>query len=806
MKASFSWLKEYVAIEMSASDLADALTMAGLEVDALTDRYDYLKSVLVGQIVGVYPHPNADKLKLCKVSTGNRTVSVVCGAPNAEKGMLSALALPGTMLPDGTEVGKSTIRGQISEGMLCSEGELGLGEDRSGIVELPSDKRVGGTLSEALALTDPVLEVDLTPNRPDCLSIIGIAREIAAIEKKKLRYPELNLPPGVNDIHRYTSVTIDDPEHCPRYAACLLTDIAVAPSPFWLQDRLNSVGLRPINNIVDVTNYVMMETGQPLHAFDFDRLSENRIVVRTAKAGERFTTLDEKDRLLSSHMLMICDGRKPVAVGGVMGGMNSEIELSTTRVLIESAYFNPASIRRTSKRLGLGTDASHRFERGVDPEGTLFALKRAAQLMTDVGGGILIEGIIDEYPLKKAPKTIYLNTDQTNRFLGTNLTPDTMIDLLTSIEFNIQKQDDHTLVTVPPSFRVDIGRPVDLMEEIARLSGYNEIPTTFPAISGGTRLSSWELDLRDHIRRLMAGLGFTEAITYSFMNRASCDKLRLPPEDPRRCLVEILNPITEDQTVMRTSVVPGLLEVMRRNITQQVRNLKLFEIGKVFIDKHREELPDEIEMLVGLWTGARRAASWHSEEANCDFYDIKGAVEGLFSGLKLFDCRFKKLPAEACHYLRPGHTAEISIQDTDVGSIGEIRSEVLSDFALKQAAFIFELNLNRIFPLVSEVYQVKTLSRFPATSRDLTMIVDRQIESGSILDRFRRFDEELVENIHFLSVFEGDPIPAGRKSVSFRITYRSDKETLQDEMINRLHKDISDRLIKVFNASLPAST
>jgi len=804
MKASFSWLRDYVSIGMSASDLAEALTMAGLEVEALTDRYDYLRSVRVAQIVDVSAHPSADKLKLCTVSIGNRTASVVCGAPNVEKGMLSALALPGTLFPNGTEVQKTSIRGQASEGMLCSEGELGIGADRSGIAELPSDKRVGMPLSEAFGLSDPVLEIDLTPNRPDCLSIIGIAREIAAIEKTKLRYPELNLPAAVDDIHRYTSVTINDPEHCPRYAARLLTDITIAPSPFWLQDRLNSVGMRPINNIVDVTNYVMMETGQPLHAFDFDRLSENRIVVRTAKEGEPFTTLDEKARSLSSHMLMICDGEKPVAVGGVMGGMNSEIESSTTRVLIESACFNPASIRKTSKQLGLGTDASHRFERGVDPNGTLFALNRATQLMLDVGGGILIDGVIDAHPVKTESKTMYLNADQTNRFLGTDLTSDDMVDLLTGIEFTVQKQDDRTLATVPPSFRVDISRPVDLMEEIARLSGYNTIPTTFPAISAGTRLSSRELDLRDRLRQLMCGFGFTEAITYSFMNRASCDKLRLPAGDPRRSLVEIVNPLTEDQTVMRTSVVPGLLEAVHRNMAQQVRSLKLFEVGKVFIGKGQEELPDEIEMLVGLWTGASRTASWYAEERNCDFYDIKGIVEGFLAGLKVSASRFTRLSPEACHYLRSGYSAEISVEDTAVGRVGEIRSEVLSDFDLKQAVFIFELNLNTLSVHVPDIYQVKAISKFPAISRDITLIVDRQIESGTILEQVRQVNEKLVENICLFSVFEGHPIPAGKKSVSLRITYRSGEETLQDETINHLHKDISDRLIKTFNAALPA--
>ena len=804
MKASFSWLKEYVSIEMSASDLAEGLTMAGLEVEALTDRYDYLDSVRVGQITEVRPHPNADRLKLCRVDLGDRSVSVVCGAPNAKEGMLSALALPGTLFPDGTVIQVGTIRGQESAGMLCSEGELCIGLDRSGIVELPSEIRVGQTLPEALGLSDPVLEIDLTPNRPDCLSIIGISREIAAIQKTPMKYPESSLPTDSDDINRYTSVSIEDPDHCPRYAARLLTDITIAPSPFWLQDRLSSVGLRPINNIVDVTNFVMMETGQPLHAFDFDLLAENRIVVRTARDGDRFTTLDDKDRLLAPHMLMICDGEKAVAIGGVMGGQNSEIVPTTRRILIESAYFNPTSIRRTSKKLGLGTDASHRFERGVDPEGTLIALNRASQLAAEVSGGRLIGGVVDEHPVKTTPKTIHLNTEQTNGFLGTDLSRDTMADFLTAIDFDVKKIDDRTLAAIPPSFRVDIGRPVDLMEEIARLSGYDTIPTTFPSISAGTRLPSRDLDLRDRIRHLMRGFGFTEAVTYSFMSRVSCDRLRLPPDDPRKRLVEILNPLTEDQTVMRTSVIPGLLEVMQRNISQQVRDLKLFEMGKIFINTDQEALPEETEMLVGLWTGAGVPASWHADITDCDFYDTKGAVEGLFSGLKLSHSRYTRRPSDTCLYLRPGYAADIALGDAVVGSMGEIRPEVLSDFEIKQTAFVFELDLNRLFSMVPDTYKVKPISKFPAISRDVTMIVDRQIESGTILERVHRFGEELVESLHFFSVFDGHPIPVDKKSVSFRITYRSGTETLQDETINRLHKDISDRLIKAFNAALPA--
>ena len=441
MKVSLSWLKDYIAINMASADLAEALTMAGLEVDSVADRYRYLSSVVVARIEEVNHHPNADKLKICRVDGGGRIASVVCGAPNVAPGMLAPLAKPGTVFPDGSLLEKSVIRGVSSEGMLCSEAELGLGIDKSGIMALDSSLKVGDRLADALGLHDVVFEFDLTPNRPDCLSVIGIAREIAAIQKTRLNFPDYAIEDTANRIHDISSVKIEAPDHCPRYSARLVENVAVKPSPFWLQDRLLSVGLRPISNIVDITNFVMMETGQPLHGFDFDYLTENRIVVRTAAEGEKFITLDEKDRTMSADMLMICDGAKAVGVAGVMGGLNSEIKATTTRVLIEGAYFNPVSIRRTSKKLGLGTDASHRFERGVDPEGTVRAVNRAAKLMVELGGGSLVEGIIDEYPKPQPVKSVDLSVERTHRLLGIKPDAKRMQNLLEPIEFKVEKHN-----------------------------------------------------------------------------------------------------------------------------------------------------------------------------------------------------------------------------------------------------------------------------------------------------------------------------------------------------------------------------
>jgi phenylalanyl-tRNA synthetase beta chain len=808
MKVSLSWLNDYVNIEMAPPDLAEALTMVGLEIESVTERYRYLDTVFVGRIEAIEPHPNADKLHLCKVDTGQGKMSVVCGAPNAEVGMLSPIALPGTEFPEGFILEQSVIRGQTSEGMLCSEGELGLGEDRSGIMRLDPTLSVGDQLAAALGLSDTVLEIEITPNRPDCLSVIGVAREIAAIQKNRLTYPDFKLNDPDDGISEHTSIQIEAPEHCPRYVARLLEDIQIKPSPFWLQQRLLSVGLRPINNIVDVTNFVLMETGQPLHAFDFDRLAQNRIVVRTAGKGETFITLDQKERVLDDAMLMICDGEKPVAIGGVMGGLNSEIEDDTTRVLLESAYFNPVSIRRTAKQLGLNTDAAYRFERGVDPGGTIAAANRAAKLMAEVSGAKIIGGLIDEYPLRQSVKSLNLSTKKTNRLLGTRLQRRQIESLLKSIEFTVEQKspakDSDTLVVTPPSFRVDISRPEDLMEEVARLYGYNNIPTTFPQMPATGRISTKEIHLRNQARQLMNGFGFHEAINYSFAHHQTGDHLQLDAADPRRQLVNILNPLTEDQAAMRTSLVPGLLQTMHYNFAQQIKNLRIFEIGKIFIGTDPQQLPQESEILAGLWTGTRYDASWHGQDTPCDFYDIKGVVERFLNALHINDVQFSRLPENECKYTRPGFSAQILSKQIRLGLMGQVHPQVLANFDLQQEAFLFELNFDTLIPLLKDTTVFSSIPKFPAIFRDITIIVDKTLEAQEIIGSALEQSSELVEDISLLSVFEGTPIARGKKSVSLRVTYRSPQKTLEDEDVTPLHQSMADRLVRTFNASLPA--
>ncbi len=804
MKVSLSWLKQYVPIDMTVSDLADALTMAGLEVEGIDDRYAGLETVVVGEVREVLPHPNADRLKVCRVDRGDAIVQVVCGAPNVAEGMKAPLAQVGTVMPNGMQLEECAIRGERSQGMLCSEIELELGADAGGLMVLDAALEPGTPLKTALGLEDTTFEIGLTPNRPDCLSMVGVAREIAAIQGTKMTLPSFTMPTSAGDIHALTSVTIEATDHCPRYSACLVEELAVAPSPFWLQDRLRSVGVRPINNLVDVTNFVMLETGQPLHAFDFDHLADHRIVVRTASQGEPFTTLDQKERKLADHMLMICDGQKPVAVGGVMGGLNSEIEESTTQVLIESACFDPVSVRRTSKALGLSTDASHRFERGVDPDGTLFALNRAASLMADLGGGKLVGGTIDEDYRPEPLPELSLDVDATNRLLGTDLDRERMKDLLESIEFSVQKREDTVLTVRVPSFRVDVSRPRDLMEEVARLSGYNQIPTTFPALPAkGVELAPL-MAIRNRLRNILSGYGFSEMINYSFIGADACDRMQLSDDDFRREHVVLLNPISEDMAVMRTSLIPGVLQAVQRNISRQQNDLGLFEIGKIFLPRAGELLPEEKEMLVGCLTGAAQKTAWHAKERNCDFFDIKGAVEGLLFVLGIDDVSYAAEPDDQCHTFRAGHVARIIQGGQVLGHVGEVSPETLEAFDLKAPVFAFELDLEQLTQRLPGTRQMAPIPRFPSTARDITVILDQDVETGRLVETMVGFREALVETVYLFDVFSGEPIPEGKKSASFRVVYRSAERTLDDETVNDIHRQLTHRLITEVGAALPA--
>lgn len=814
MKVSLSWLKEYAAIESTPEEMAAKLTMAGLEVESVTKRFDYLDKVVTARVEEVVKHPGADNLKCCRVNVGDAVLSIVCGAPNVSEGMVVPCAMAGAVLPGDFKIKKGKIRGEVSEGMLCSASELRLDSDAAGIMKLDSSLEPGIPLVEALSLSDAVFEIDLTPNRPDCLSVIGVAREAAAFQTPPvcLKVPGTISPVSGGkkqsdiSIDSLTRVDILDPELCPRYCAALLTDVTVGPSPFWLQQRLESVGLTPINNIVDVTNYVMIETGQPLHAFDFDRLAQGRIEVRAAGQDKRFTTLDNKEYSLEPDMLMICDGDAPVALAGVMGGQNSEILPTTTRVLLESAYFNPLSIRKTAKRTGIATDASHRFERGVDPAAAKDVLDRAAELMEAVSGGVSARGTIDVYPRKSARVNILLNVERLNRRLGTALGEDQIRRLLESVEFRVEQSEQGLLSVEVPTFRVDVTRPEDLSEEVARLWGYDNIRVSLPIVSSPGFSLSPRLAFRDNIRDCMVGFGFSEAVNYSFTAGESVDRLNLGQDDARRSVERLLNPISEDMSVMRSTLLPGLVENMRRNNAQQIDRLRLFEVGNTFVSKGDGIQPLETEWLAAVLTGARNIPSWHAKAVNVDFFDIKGIVEGLLSHLGVSGVSFLRAARDNYPYLKAGSGAQIEANGRLLGSVGEIDGAVMKNFGLRQTAFVFEIDLEALLDLTPDSIISKPLPKFPAISRDITLIVDTEILSADIISEAVAFadNEPLVEEVFLFDVYEGNPLASGKKSISLRVVYRSWSKTLKEKKIKGLHDHISKHLITTFNADLPA--
>ena len=585
----------------------------------------------------------------------------------------------------------------------------------------------------------------------------------------------------------------------------MLFDVKVGPSPHWLKQRLESIGLTPINNVVDITNFVMMETGQPLHAFDYDNLAGGRIVVRKAGAPIEFTTLDSKVHKMEPEMLMICDGEKPVGIAGVMGGENSEITDTTTRVLVESAYFNPVSIRRTAKRTGIASDASHRFERGVDPEGTMFAMRRAVALMAELCDASIAREVIDEHPVKPEPTVIDLKVQALNVRLGTSFSADQIKDFLESVDFKTDQKENGLLKVTVPSFRVDAARPEDLSEEVARLWGYNNINTTYPPVPAKGKALDSKRMLRSRIREIMVGFSFFEAINYNFIPQDACTRLGIAEDDPRQDMVEILNPISEQMAVLRTSLLPGLLDTMRRNTAQQNDSLSLFEVGKTFFATSKGEQPTEVEVLAGLMTGNRSDQTWFSKKEPVDFFDLKGVVQGLLEDLFVSDAAFEKITDEAFPFYAPGYGARILVGEKVLGSIGKINPEVLKSYGLKQDAFVFDLSVAALNEAMPDAIQARPLPKFPAISRDMTFIMDKSVEVGQVLAQIGEFAQKqaLIEDYFLFDVYEGDTLEPNSRSLSFRVVYRSGSKTLTEKNIKKVHGHLSQRIIDGFGASLP---
>jgi phenylalanyl-tRNA synthetase beta chain len=800
MKVSLNWLRDYVEIRMGLKELINLLTMSGLEVEEATSMGEGFEKVVVVEIQSIRKHPNADRLSLVEAKTNQETFSIVCGATNIREGQKVPLALVGARLPNGIEIKRSKIRGVTSEGMLCSEIELALGQEASGIMILPPHVPLGVDLGEAMGSKDTILDISITPNRPDCLCVIGVAREIAALTHQKVKVPLLSLYDRGEEIHQKTSVTILDQDLCPRYVARMIENVKIGPSPHWMSNRLEKVGIRSINNVVDVTNYVMMECGQPLHAFDFELLEKGRIVVRRAKEGEEFVTLDGVKRTLDGEMLMICDGVKPVAIAGVMGGLNSEIKEDTRRVLLESAYFNPEGNRRTSKRLGLETEAAYRFGRGIDYGGCLSAANRATQLIQELTGGKVVEGVVDVYPTPIKPSPIRLSVRKIHQVLGTEVSAEQVGNYLEDLELEVQGEDEDVLVVTPPSFRGDLEREIDLIEEVARLDGYERIPITIPKGSPSSEERSKEFIAERKVIDTLINHGYHEVVTYSFTSPASWDTIGLPPDDPRRKHLRILNPLTEDFSVMRTTLIPGLLETAQYNISRKNSNLKFFELKKVFIPQERERLPEEIKFLVGLAMGFDRDPHWAFSPRPVDFYDIKGCVEDLLDALQIKRAKFNK--AEDIPYLHPGKASKVVLDQEVLGVIGEVHPQVLGHYEIHGKAYLFEMDFSKMVKWAGEERRFQSLPKFPVVYRDLSVVVDGALEAEKVMEAIRAFQQPFVEEITLFDIYQGPPIPEGGKGISYRIRYQANDRTLTDEEVNQYHEKILTRLREVFQFEL----
>lgn len=786
MLISQNWLKELVDFSCSPQELADILTMLGIEVESITDTGSKFDKFFIGEVLQREAHPDADKLSVCQVTTGaDAARTIICGAPNVAAGQKVAVAIEGAIVPNGGfEIGKRKIRGVESNGMICSKFELGTGPDDGGIWELPADAVVGTPLADYLGVTDVIYDISVTPNRADCLSHLGIAREIAAYFQTPLRQPEVQMTESGAPAASLASVEIRNAELCPRYAGRVVTGVRVAESPKWLQDRLTAIGLRPRNNIVDVTNLVLMECGHPLHAFDLDTLAGKKVVVQQATNGEKFTTLDSKERTLDGDMLMICDAEKAVAIGGVMGGENSEITNATTTVFIESAYFQPSSVRRTAKKLGISSDSSYRFERGADIDNVPYALDRAAALIAELGSGTIAPGVLDVYPAPVQPVNIQLRPARAVAIIGVDIAREEMRSLLERLGFVVVSDSGKAFTVRVPNYRVDIGQEIDLIEEIARLYNYNNIP---PSLSGSivfakdsVPASLAVLPHRVQLQAFLPAAGFSEIFTQNMSDPASA---ALFTENP----VQLLNPLGEELSVLRPSLMPSMLRVMERNMRFGVANLRLFETGKTFRHADKgEQAPvatfiEEEELLVGL-SGKMQEAHWSGGERSVDFYDIKGVLESILAELHVEGVRL--LPLENDHPVLSCNTIAVMGRGKAIGYAGEVAPAILKRYDIAQPVYLLSLSLTALHHLKTKVAAYAPVSPYPTVKRDLAFVVEKGTQAAKVQSAIAKNAGKYLHTVQVFDVFEGGSLGDNNKSIAFSLEFNSPEKTLLDSDVD----------------------
>ena len=797
MQVSIKWLKDYVDIDETPEEIADRLTMAGIPVERIVRADEGLEKVVTGRIEKITPHPDSDHLLVCQLNIGKEElIQIVTGASNVREGHIVPTAMVGSVLPDGKKISKGKLRGIPSNGMMCSAGELAINteglpdEQIHGIYILPADTPVGIPAAEALGLDDVVLEFELTANRADCFSVIGIAREVAALTGRELRLPVIEVEEnGSEKSADLVTIQIADAEHCRRFSARVLRDVKIAPSPAWIVDRLHGAGIRSINNVVDVTNFVMLELGQPLHAYEYDAVAGHTLTARRADPGENLHTLDDSSRVAVGDELVIADSEKPAGLAGIMGGLESEITDGTTSVILEAASFYGPAIRRTARRIGLHSESSGRFERGVDETGTIRAVTRAAQLLAEMGACTAAKGVVDVYPAPRVPTVLEFSARKVGERIGTNIPGDWMASALRSLGFGIEETSLETYRVDVPSWRADVTMMEDISEEVARLYGYDNIAARLPMGAVQQGRTSEMQDFVDTMRETLAALGMTEELSFSFTSEKTLDKLGVPSDSPLRQAIPIMNPLTDEYPLIRTTLLTSVLENAARNAARKNMDLRLFDIAPVFFPKALPvtELADEKMKVVGLITGRRSPIAWDTNNEMVDFYDMKGIVERFLTAIDVQKYTVERGEHFALH---PGKTAFFKKGRDVIAVVGEVHPTIAANFGIPQNVYIFEMDAESLLRYRKKKTSVTQLPKYPASTRDLAILVDADITTAEIERVIAKKGGKFFRGATLFDVYMGKQVTEGKKSMAFHLHFQSDDKTLTDEEVDAAFADI----------------
>ena len=807
MQVSYNLLKEYIDIDMLPEELAQKLTINGIILESMEKISTEIEKVVVGKIIAIDQHPEKKKLSVCQVDTKNKTLQIICGARNMKVSDKVAVALDGAKLPQIGIIKSKKFRGVLSSGMLCSASELGIEPGKStGILILEKEAVLGEDIRKIIKFDDTIFDFEIHSNRPDLMSVIGIAREVGAITNNKLKIPEIKINEEGEKIEKDIAVKIEAEDLCPRYTGRVIKDIKIEESPLWLKWKLRLLGARPINNIVDITNFVMMETGQPLHAFDLDLIKGRTIIVRKSRPGETICTLDDVERQLPANGLVIADIEKPIALAGIMGGKYSEIDQSTKNVFLESAYFNPVNNRKSTVKLGLRTEASNRFEKGIDKEVQIYALDRAADLINKIAMGKISSGKIDTNEKLYQPNKINLRIKRVSKILGQffdkdeSKTKNKIIDILDKLEFKLIEDKGEYIELIPPSFRGDVGREIDIIEEIARIYGYDKIKPTLFNTTIAQEGKNFRLKVIDWVREILIGCGLNEVITYSFISPETFGKIRIPEGHKLRTAIKIKDPLTRDHSLMRTSLISSLLEVIKWNTNRQVELVKIFEVGKIYLpypDKP-SSLPNEKLIIAGAINKTGRGDVWE-KSLSLDIFDVKGIIETVFQGLKVENWEVVQGDHPAFHPLRNG---KIIISGEEVGIFGEIHPEIINNYRLPGKVNLFEIDFENLFHNVPSDIKYCILPKYPSVQRDLALIVKEEILSADIINTIKLIDKKLIKKVTLFDIFKGKQIGDGYKSLAYSVVFQAEDRTLTDQEVENIFKKVKEQLITKFSAKI----